>query len=138
MGHGCTGGGRSGSWPACAVPTGARRSADAEDAQLPLAARQRDGDLIADAAPEQRHGDGGFGRQPALAGRGVVGADDPPGLLDTVSVANGDSGAEADDAAGERRALLDDDRGGYLLAQPRDLRLEVRLVVLGVVVLAVL
>ncbi len=34
--------------------------------------------------------------------------------------------------------LLDDDRGGDLLAQPRDLRLEVGLLVLGVVVLAVL
>ena len=70
--------------------------------------------------------------------RGVVRADDPPGLLAAILVAHDDGRAEADDAAGAGGRLLDDHRVGDLLAQPRDLRLEVRLIVLGVVVLAVL
>ena len=38
------------------------------------------------------------------AGRGVVRADDPPGLLDAVLVAHEHGGAEADEPAGRRRA----------------------------------
>ncbi len=47
------------------------------------------------ARPEQRHRDGRFGRQATLAGRCVVGADDPPGLLGAVLVAHDDRRAEA-------------------------------------------
>ena len=53
------------------------------------------------------------------------------------SVADHHGRAEAHHAAG-RAALLHDHRARDLLAQPRDLRLQVRLFVLGVVVLAVL
>ena len=57
---------------------------------------------------------------------------------DAVLIADDDGRAEADDAGAGPLALLDDDRSGDLFAQPRDLGLKVRLVVLGVVVLAVL
>ena len=55
-----------------------------------------------------------------------------------VLVAHEHAGAEADLALLRAGALLDDDGAGDLLAQPRDPRLEMGLVVLGVVVLAVL
>ena len=64
-------------------------------------------------------------------------ADDPPGVLHAVLVAHHHGGAEADrpqrpGASSTMTAV------GDLLAQPRDLRLQMRLLVLGVVVLAVL
>jgi len=84
------------------------------------------------------YGDRRFGRQASLGGRRVVRADDPPGLLDAVLVPYEHRRAEADQPAGGLRRLLDDHGGGDLLAQAGDLRLQVRLLVLGVVILAVL
>ena len=100
----CTGASRGGSCAASRAPTSAARaSADAEDGQAARAARQRDRRLLAGGAPEQRGRHRRFDRQTALPRRRVVGADDPPGLLDALWSRTTDRRAEADDAAGPRR-----------------------------------
>ena len=91
------------------------------------------------ARPSSADGDGRFGRQLALGGRCVVRADDAPGLLDAVLVAHDPPRSRS--RRGRRQPLAPSSTitaAAMRLAQARDLRLQVRLLVLGVVVLAVL
>ena len=125
---------RAGSPPR--VPDLHRRSVDAEHGELALAPRQRHRDAVIPAARELARDR----REPAAGRRGrcVVGADRyGPSVLAAVLGAYAHRPTEADHPA-RGGGFLDDDRRGDLLAHARNLRLQVRLLVLGVVVLAVL
>ena len=113
-----------------------RRSVDAEHGELALAPRQRHRDAVIGAAPEQGDRDRGVGRQPALRGCGVVGADNPPSVLGAILGTN--RTVEPKPTTPSLAAFPQRHRRGDLLTHARDLRLQVRLLVLGVVVLAVL
>jgi len=104
---------------------------------LPVPARCVEADLVTDLRPRQRAAERGVDAQASRGRVGLGRADDLVALLSAaVEIANRDDGAERDDVRRARR--LDDDRAVAHRAQAQDLRLEVRLGLLRIVVLGVL
>src|SRR3954447_24577435 len=122
---------RTCSWTACGA------SADRQDLELADATRRLELDRLADAPADQRLADGRVDRELALRGRGLRRGHERVGLLlARAAVLDLDAAAEPDDL--RLRLHLAHVRVEQLLPDPQDLRLQVRLVVLGVVVLRVL